>query len=144
MNHLHIDPCTPFGAIISHELGDADIREIPVAQIMDWIRAYKVVVFRGFRSLEKQELALYGQDLGEPLQWPFGSINELKVKPDAENYIFTDHAVPMHWDGAFAGKVPHVILFQCLVAPDKRDLGGTTFCDTTAILRDATPDQLRQ
>src|SRR6185312_7833569 len=102
------------------------------------------IVFRGYDNLPKQELALFGQRLGKPLQWVFGAINDLKVKPDAENYIFTDHDVPMHWDGAFAGKIPHIILFQCIIAPRKEDMGGTTFADSQSILQHASPDKIKE
>jgi alpha-ketoglutarate-dependent taurine dioxygenase/4-hydroxybenzoate polyprenyltransferase len=139
---LQISPVQPFGAIILDPSGHGDLRSITREQYFEWIKTYKLLVFRGFEILPKQDFALFGQRLGVPLQWPFGAINDLKVKPNAENYIFTDHAVPMHWDGAFAGKIPHVILFQCIVAPNKADLGGTTFADTTSILQHASPAQL--
>ncbi len=142
MNNFAIQTLQPFGAVVVDTTGHGDLQSIAQDQIFEWLREYKVLVFRGFEIMPKQDFALYGQQLGEPLQWPFGAINDLKVKPDAENYIFTDHAVPLHWDGAFAGKIPHVILFQCIVAPDKADLGGTTFVDTAGILAQATPAQL--
>lgn len=130
-----------FGAIIQNDGPDHSIGQFTPEQILDWVREYKIIVFRGYQPMPKQELALYGQKLGKPLQWEFGAINELKVKPDTENYIFTDHAVPMHWDGAFVGTIPHIILFQCLVAPKPEDLGGTTFCDSSAIVRQLSPEQ---
>lgn len=132
---------TPFGIIIRNTGTDDSLQQFSPQQIKDWISEHKLIVFRGYRSMPKQELALYGQQLGKPLQWAFGAINELQVKKDTENYIFTDHAVPMHWDGAFAGKIPHIILFQCLVAPAKEDLGGTTFADTEKIVAEASASQ---
>jgi alpha-ketoglutarate-dependent taurine dioxygenase/4-hydroxybenzoate polyprenyltransferase len=137
-----IEPMSPFGAIISDPGGEGDMNQLDHAWIHQLLRDHKVLVWRGFKTLPKQDFALFGQRLGEPLQWPFGAINDLKVKPDTENYIFTDHAVPMHWDGAFAGKIPHIILFQCIIAPNKADMGGTTFTDTTSILKQASPEQL--
>ncbi len=131
----------PFGAIIQNKSNDTDISQFTPQKIKEWIRQYKIIVFRGYQPMPKQELALYGQKLGKPLQWEFGAINELKVKPDTENYIFTDHEVPMHWDGAFVGKIPHIILFQCLVAPQVEDMGGTTFCDTSKIVAQLNPEQ---
>lgn len=140
MNYT-IESLQPFGAIIQNQGTDSSIGQFSPEQIRDWVREYKILVFRGYQPMPKQELALYGQKLGKPLQWEFGAINELKVKPDTENYIFTDHAVPMHWDGAFVGTIPHIILFQCLVAPKPEDLGGTTFCDSSAIVRQLSPEQ---
>lgn len=140
MNYT-IQSLQPFGALIQNQGSDRSIGQFTPEQIRDWVREYKILVFRGYQPMPKQELALYGQKLGKPLQWEFGAINELKVKPDTENYIFTDHAVPMHWDGAFVGTIPHIILFQCLVAPKPEDLGGTTFCDSSAIVRQLSPEQ---
>lgn len=140
MNYT-IQSLQPFGVIIQNQGPDHSIGQFTPEQIRDWVREYKILVFRGYQPMPKQELALYGQKLGKPLQWEFGAINELKVKPDTENYIFTDHAVPMHWDGAFAGTIPHIILFQCLVAPKPEDLGGTTFCDSSAIVQQLSPEK---
>lgn len=139
-----IETLDPFGVILRRKGSNSSLDQFTRAQILEWVKKYKLVVFRGYDIFPKQELALFGQKIGKPLQWPFGAINELKVKKDTENYIFTDHAVPMHWDGAFAGKIPHIILFQCLVAPRKEDKGGTTFCDTTSILAHAKPEQLEE
>lgn len=130
----------PFGAEIRHTGGMALIEKFSPAQIHAWVSRHRLIVFRGYELMEKQALALFGQKLGKPLQWVFGAINDLKVKADTENYIFTDHAVPMHWDGAFVGTIPHIILFQCLIAPRKEDMGGTTFADTAKILGDTRAD----
>jgi len=139
-----IEPLEPFGALIRYRSGSETIDGFSPAQIRAWINQYRILVFRGYRTMPEQDLALYAQRLGKPLQWQFGAINHLKVKPDAENYIFTDHEVPMHWDGAFAGKIPYIILFQCIVAPAPEDGGGTTFADTERILKDASAEQLER
>lgn len=135
-----IELIQPFGAIIRSKQGNDDIKQFSSDEIKAFVSKYKLVVFKGYEILPKQDLALFGQRLGKPLQWVFGAINDLKVKPDAENYIFTDHAVPMHWDGAFAGTIPHIILFQCIIAPQKEDMGGTTFCDTEKLLAAQSAD----
>lgn len=141
MNYT-IELLEPFGVVIRNQHSDRSLTQFPVDQIENWVSQYKLVVFRGYETMPKQELALFGQKLGKPLQWEFGAINELKVKENTENYIFTNHEVPMHWDGAFVGTIPHIILFQCLLAPKKEDLGGTTFCDTEAVVRDLSEEQL--
>ncbi|MCI4671849.1 MAG: TauD/TfdA family dioxygenase [Bacteroidia bacterium] len=143
MDYL-IEKVSPFGALLINNGGPASIEQFSEEQLHHWISAYKVVVFRGFAPLSRQELALFAQQLGKPMQWPFGSINDLKVKAEAENYIFTNRKVPVHWDGAFTGNVPHIILFQCLVAPEKEDLGGTTFVNTENILSNATASQMEE
>lgn len=137
-----IEPLKPFGAVIQNKGGLSSIEQFSEKQIFSWLNEYKLIVFRGYEILPKQKLALFAQRLGKPLQWVFGAINDLKVKKDAENYIFTDHDVPMHWDGAFVGTIPHVILFQCIVAPKKEDMGGTTFSDTQSILEQSSEEQL--
>lgn len=138
---IAIEPLQPFGAVIKNLSDDTSLERISVSQIEEWLIKYKVIVFRGFTTLAKQELALFAQKLGKPLQWEFGAINDLKVKINAENYIFTDHAVPMHWDGAFVGTIPHIILFQCIKAPQKEDMGGTTFCNTDHIVKNLTTEK---
>jgi alpha-ketoglutarate-dependent taurine dioxygenase/4-hydroxybenzoate polyprenyltransferase len=136
-----IEKIAPFGAIVNNNGSEDSIEQFTARQIHSWIAEYRVVVFRGYKKLPKQDLALLAQKLGKPLQWPFGAINELKYQPDTENYIFTNREVPVHWDGAFTGSIPHVILFQCLIAPRKEDLGGTTFVNTEKILANASPSQ---
>ncbi len=144
---LQLETLEPFGVVVQHRSEPDDARQpslssIPTEQIFALVREHKVVVFRGFCTLPKQELALFAQTLGKPLQWPFGAINELIVKPDTENYLFTSHEVPFHWDGAFVGQIPHIILFQCLIAPEKTDFGGTTFADTNKILTSLPSEKL--
>jgi alpha-ketoglutarate-dependent taurine dioxygenase/1,4-dihydroxy-2-naphthoate octaprenyltransferase len=136
-----LEPQTPFGLLVRADAPGQTIAGIPVAQIEDWVRAHRVLILRGFELFDKPGFARYAQQLGEPLQWPFGAINELKVKPDAKNYLYTPSAVPLHWDGAFIGKIPYLIFFQCVKAPRPEDRGGTTFADTTRTLARATASQ---
>ncbi len=139
-----VESLNPFGAVIRCTGTDNSIEQFSTQQITGWVREFKLIVFKGYNTLPKQELALFGQKLGKPLQWVFGAINDLKVKADTENYIFTDHEVPLHWDGAFIGTIPHIILFQCMVAPRKEDMGGTTFSDTQKILQDAPAETIQE
>ena len=143
MNY-EVEMLRPFGAIIRSKHNNTSMKDFSPLEIQSLVSKYKLVVFKGYATMPKQELALFAQKLGKPLQWVFGAINDLKVKPDAENYIFTDHDVPMHWDGAFVGTIPHIILFQCIVAPKKEDMGGTTFCDTERLLENQTEQTIRQ
>jgi len=126
----------PYGLLIKpKEGGEASVQDYPAEELKRLVAEHKIVVFRGFQLMPKQDFALFGQDLGEPVQWPFGAINELIVKHDAENYIYTNRDVPMHWDGAFIKKEPHLILFQCLKAPPQQEGGGTTFCNSSLLLQ---------
>jgi alpha-ketoglutarate-dependent taurine dioxygenase/4-hydroxybenzoate polyprenyltransferase len=139
-----IEKLSPFGAIIRNNGGGDSIEQFSPEQLFAWVSEHKLIVFKGYRTIPKQELALFAQKLGKPLQWVFGAINDLKVKVNTENYIFTDHKVPFHWDGAFVGKIPHIILFQCIVAPKKEDLGGTTFVDTHKVLEQASAEKIKE
>ena len=136
-----LEPQTPFGLIVRASQPGHTIAGFGREQIESWVRAHRILIFRGFELFDKNAFALYAQQLGEPLQWPFGAINELKVKADAKNYLYTPSAVPLHWDGAFIGKIPYLIFFQCVQAPRAEDRGGTTFADTGRALARATPAQ---
>ena len=109
-----LEPQVPFGLLVRASHPGQTIAGISSAQIMDWVRAHRLLIFRGFELFDKQQFALYAQQLGEPLQWAFGAINELVVKPDAKNYLYTPSAVPLHWDGAFIGRIPYLIFFQSI------------------------------
>lgn len=89
----------------------------------------------------RDDFLAFAKSLGEVLEWSFGPINELQSQQDAKNYLYTEEAVPFHWDGAFA-TVPHILLFQC-EASDV--LGGETlFTDTALLLQSFTPrEQVR-
>ncbi|GGF28495.1 TauD/TfdA family dioxygenase [Hymenobacter cavernae] len=141
MSAYTLEPQVPFGLLVWAATPSQTIASIPAAQIMEWIRAHRILIFREFELFDKAQFARYAQQLGEPLQWPFGVINELLVKPDAKNYLYTPSAVPLHWDGAFVGRIPYLIFFQCLKAPRPEDRGGTTFADTGRALARATAAQ---
>jgi alpha-ketoglutarate-dependent taurine dioxygenase/1,4-dihydroxy-2-naphthoate octaprenyltransferase len=136
-----LEPQLPFGLLVRANLPGQTIENFSAAQLEEWVREHRILIFRGFELFSKPAFALYAQQLGEPLQWPFGAINELRVKIDAKNYLYTPSAVPLHWDGAFVGKIPYLIFFQCLKAPRPEDRGGTTFADTIRTLARATPEQ---
>ena len=139
-----LEPQLPFGLIVRASQPNHTIAGFGRGQIEEWVQEHRILIFRGFELFDKTAFALYAQQLGEPLQWPFGAINELKVKADAKNYLYTPSAVPLHWDGAFIGKIPYLIFFQCLKAPRPEDRGGTTFADTQRVLARATPEQRRR
>ncbi|MFD2786142.1 TauD/TfdA family dioxygenase [Hymenobacter rubripertinctus] len=144
MSAYTLEPQLPFGLIVRASQPGHTIAGFGREQVESWVREHRILIFRGFELFDKTAFALYAQQLGEPLQWPFGAINELKVKLDAKNYLYTPSAVPLHWDGAFIGKIPYLIFFQCLKAPRPEDRGGTTFADTGRALARATPAQRRR
>ncbi len=64
------------------------------------------------------------------LHWDFGPVMEMGRKDEAENYLFSDEAVPFHWDGAFH-REPRLLVFHC---QESAGAGGETlFCDTTRL-----------
>src|SRR5690554_225517 len=143
MNYT-IEHLNPFGIIIRNSGSEDSVDQFTDQQINEWIVEHKLLVFKKYKTLSKQELALFAQRLGKPLQWIFGAINDLKVKPEAENYIFTENEVPLHWDGAFVKKIPYIILFQCITAPRKEDMGGTTFSHTQKVLENASEEDIKE
>jgi alpha-ketoglutarate-dependent taurine dioxygenase/4-hydroxybenzoate polyprenyltransferase len=106
---------------------------IDVDTLEGWVRAHRVVVLRGLAPLEKAELPGAARRLGPLQAWSFGSVHELVPDPKAVNYLYTRREVPLHWDGAFAGRVPHYLVFHCVEAPGADAGGATTFVDTTRV-----------
>jgi alpha-ketoglutarate-dependent taurine dioxygenase len=131
----------PFGLVVEGRRQDVELRAIPIPLINDWARNHRVVVLRGFAPLSGEALPGFCRCLGELLEWDFGLVNELKVDPQAQNYLYTNRSVPFHWDGAFAGRVPRYIFFHCDQAPDDGSGGETLFCDTMRLLDRTSAEQ---
>lgn len=138
----HVDPTglAPFGALI-HGEGATDARTLDPALLAALATEHRLVVLRGFAPLPGEAFVELCRPLGQVLEWEFGAVNQLVPKDDARNYIYTRAAVPLHWDGAFVGRVPRFIVFHCDVAPDPAAGGETTFVDTTRVLATATAEQ---
>jgi len=143
MDEVDLKHLAPFGAEITARRPEADLRAIPAAALHSWTAEHKVVVLRGFASLAGAALPDFCRGLGDLLEWDFGFVNELRVQDGAQNYLFTDHAVPFHWDGAFAGRIPHYIFFVCDSAPPESSGGETLFCDTTRVVTGVSAEQAR-
>lgn len=127
----------PFGAVVS--AAGAGACEIPAPLFEEWVGRSGVVVARGFAPLEGEALPEFGRRFGEVMKWDFGEVNELRVQASARNYLYTNHEVPFHWDGAFVGRIPRYIIFQCESAPPAG--GETLFCDTRRVLARAAPEE---
>ena len=134
-------PLSPFGVEVTASAASSTVEQVGASQLKTWMSHHRYVVLRGFAALSTDSLMQLARSLGEPLEWEFGAVNELVAKSDARNYIYTTAAVPLHWDGAFVGKIPHYILFSCEVAPPAESGGETIFCDGAQLLRGATPEQ---
>lgn len=111
---------------------DTPWEALDVAQVHAWVAEHRVLVLRGLRRLEMAQLPLAARRLGPLQAWSFGAVNELKLDAGQKNYLYTDRAVPLHWDGAFASRVPRYLFFQCLSTSEAAG-GETLFVDTTRV-----------
>jgi alpha-ketoglutarate-dependent taurine dioxygenase len=134
----------PFGLEVSADRRDTPLGEVDAEQLRAWVAAHRLALLRGFRVGDDEAMLAFCRQLGTILEWEFGAVNELQVRPDARNYLYTTAAVPMHWDGAFVGRVPHTIFFHCQAAPPAGSGGETTFCDAVAVLKRASPEERKQ
>ena len=139
---LAFEQLKPFGLLVNADVGTTfrDLR----SQVEAWVREHRVVVLRNLAALTKAELPIAARELGPLQSWNFGSVHELRVDRSASNYLYTDHAVPLHWDGAFAGAAPSYLVFHCLEAPAQG--GETVFVDTARVwqgLPEETRDRFR-
>jgi len=135
-----LTPRQPFGRTVTPVTGTAALADIPVETLRGWVRQYRLLVLRGFAPPAGEALVDFGKTLGPIQEWEFGAVNNLEARPDAKNYLYTNREVPFHWDGAFAGRIPSVIIFHCEQAPDPASGGETLFCDTVAMLQEAEPE----
>jgi alpha-ketoglutarate-dependent taurine dioxygenase len=135
-----LETLEPFGVLVTSASAGAEASSIPVRLFEEWIGRGGVVLARGFTPLDADALPEFGRRFGEVLEWDFGEVNDLRVRSGAKNYLYTNHEVPFHWDGAFVGRVPRYIIFQCESAPPEGAGGETLFCDTRLVLERAAPD----
>ena len=138
---LSIKPLKPFGGILQATNNQLDIKQLPIAQLCQLVLDYRLIVLRGFSPLESDELSSYCQRWGKLLTWNFGTVLDLVVHQNPENYLFTNGNVPFHWDGAFAEAVPRFLFFQCLKAPEAGSGGESLFCDTTRVLENISSER---
>jgi alpha-ketoglutarate-dependent taurine dioxygenase len=138
-----LEPLTPFGLIVRAVEQGADLSGLPIRQLEDWVNEHRLILLRRFAPLKEQELPAFCRTLGELVEWDFGTVNDLRVKADAKNYLYTNRAVPFHWDGAFRDRSPHFIFFHCDAAPAPGAGGETLFCDTVRLLA-RTPVELQE
>ncbi len=67
---------------------------------------------------------------------------ELVEQEGAEDHIFANNYVPLHWDGMYLETVPEFQVFHCVDAPGDSDGGRTTFSSTPAALQLADSSEL--
>ena len=131
----NLEQLSPFGLLVRSISPGTDLEVVPTSLLQQWIDEHRFIVLKGFAPPAMPD---YCRRLGELLEWEFGAVNDLRVDPETKNYLYTNRAVPFHWDGAFVGRVPHYIFFHCDVAPDPDAGGETLFCDTVRLLDHAT------
>lgn len=132
---------SPFGIEVTNDVAGRCITSLGADELRTAVADHRVVVLRGFSVPEDEQTVVFCGQLGEILQWEFGAINELRVDADAQNYLYTNRAVPFHWDGAFVGRVPHVIFFHCAQAPPDGHGGETLFCNTVDLVETLTREE---
>ena len=130
----------PFGLAVTVSAGTT-WDDLDPAMIKAWVDTHRVLMLRGLAPMEPQVLAAAAQKIGPLQPWRFGAVHELKRDPHTDNYLYTEHVVPLHWDGAFADAVPHWLVFRCVAAPPADAGGETVFVDTIAALKQASSAQ---
>ncbi|HEX8136645.1 MAG TPA: TauD/TfdA family dioxygenase [Pyrinomonadaceae bacterium] len=131
----------PFGVVAGSEQPGESLDAVPVSALKALVDEHRVVVLRGFAPLLGEALPQFCRRLGQLLEWEFGTVNELRIRAEAANYLYTNGAVPFHWDGAFAGLVPRYIFFHCDAAPSVESGGETLFCDSLRLLALASSEE---
>ena len=140
---MNLEPLQPFGLAVRPVSPGTDLSEVPTSLLQQWVDEHRFVVLKGFAPLIGAALPDFCRRLGELLEWEFGAVNDLRVDPETKNYLYTNRAVPFHWDGAFLPGSPHYIFFHCDAAPDAEAGGETLFCDTVRLL-DHAPHELQK
>ena len=125
---------SPFGVEIVAESQQNLLAALPADLLRAETAEHRIAVLRGFAPPDDDEMLTFCRQLGDILEWEFGAVNELAPRVDAQNYLYSNRDVPFHWDGAFAGRVPHYIFFHCRADPAPDNGGETTFCDTVRLL----------
>ncbi|WP_372364441.1 TauD/TfdA dioxygenase family protein [Candidatus Uabimicrobium sp. HlEnr_7] len=140
MQNIQLETIKPFGIYI-HNQGSQSITDLNRNEILDLVREHKIVLFKGFPSINKESLISFCVDDPdkELLHWDFGPVMEMQVKNDPQNYLFSREKVPFHWDGAFH-TVPSFLVFHCIEAPSRDSGGETIFTNTAKIWADANKE----
>lgn len=100
-------------------------------EIMRQAELQGLVLLKTKKKLSKDAWRDFCKPFGDFLLWDFGDVNELLIKEDSKNYLYSPEAVPMHWDGAFKAP-PRWLMFYC--AKSKGNGGETLFTDTQSVL----------
>ena len=138
--HFNVEALSPFGVLIRPRTTRTDLTEVPVPEARELAREHHLLVLRGFDPFPSpEELTRYAASWGEVMIWPFGAVLELVEQENAIDHVFGSNPIHFHWDGMFVERIPEFQVFQCVDAPGDGQGGRTTFCDTTRVLANASP-----
>ena len=114
--------------------GDDNLLGLPPGYVRERALEHKLIVLRGFRSMSQDGFLAFARAFdpaGVRLhEWPQGPVMDVKIDPQAVNYLFTNERVPLHVDGLYDGE-PSYLVFQCVQAP--RQGGATLFVDAAKV-----------
>lgn len=136
-----VEPLTPFGVVIRPTKPGIELNAVPSAYWASLARQHQFVVLRGVDQtrLTAETMLAYAQGFGPLLEWPFGYVLDVRVEPNAKNYLFTRHRVEFHCDGVFARAEPQFLFFHCVEAPTSG--GESLLADTHRVWTNASPEQ---
>ncbi|MFI0262736.1 TauD/TfdA dioxygenase family protein [Streptomyces sp. NPDC017056] len=135
----------PFGVLLTATAPGTPVTAVPVPRLRHLARRHHLVALRGFTApADAAALDAYARTWGEVMEWPFGTVFDVRAHQDPEDHVFDTGFMPLHWDGMYVDHVPEFQIFHCVAAPGPAEGGGTLFCDTTRVLADAAPETLER
>lgn len=112
-----------------------------------FVNQHKVIVLRGVEELSKDDFLQFSRivagkdnDADRFISWDFGILMELIESDSPKNYLFSNEAVPFHWDGAFH-EVPNILVFNAMTSIKT---GRTLFFDTEKFLEDQSVEKIER
>ncbi|WP_422090090.1 TauD/TfdA dioxygenase family protein [Tenacibaculum ovolyticum] len=125
----------PFGLLIEPIIGKENVHDLDINELKDIISNEHLISLRGFKSFDNaEEFTIYCEKFGDICLWPFGKVLELVEQEKPKDHIFDSTYIPLHWDGMYREKVPHIQVFHCVRSPGTDNRGGTTFVNTKLVL----------
>jgi alpha-ketoglutarate-dependent taurine dioxygenase len=119
------------------------LSKFKLSTLLDLVTEHKLLILKGFKAMEREELLSYCQEQASLLSWEFGPVMEMKVDKNTKNYLFTEGDVPLHWDGAFHQE-PRFLFFQCIEAPLTSMGGETLFVNTESVWKSASQSKQKR
>lgn len=151
MKLLHnLQALQPFGLSVTLDAAEAGAMPAALAReaaaLKGLVRDHGLLLIRGLRGAFDVPSALleFAGRLGQPMQWDFGAVLELKEQADARDMVFAPGHMPFHWDGTVADTTPELFMLYCVHAPGMAEGGRTLFNDTRRILAGLDAATLRR